>query len=140
MSPTRRRIELVQRRQLGMLRQLGLRARSAPVALLGERLVEARAIDRDAVLGRELDRQVDRKAVRVVELERDAPGSNGASGGRSSRRPADDARLVRGQRDQRLLEQLGPGLERPRELGLLARDHAAGSRRAAHEVRVGARP
>ncbi len=62
---------VVQRGELGVLRQLGLRPGPAAVALLGERQLEAGPVDADAVLGGELDGQVDRKAVGVVEPEGD---------------------------------------------------------------------
>ena len=65
---------LVESAELGMLRELGLLARATPLALLGQGRIEALAIDRDAVLGRELDGEVDRKAEGVVEPEGDVAG------------------------------------------------------------------
>ena len=74
--------------------ELGLLAGPAPVALLGERCLEPGAVDRDAVLGGELDGQVDREAKRVVEAEREVAGSTArprqvlrAAADRRARRP-----------------------------------------------------
>ena len=64
----------IERDLLRMFRELRLCPRAAPVALLRQRSVEAVPIDGDAVFGRELDRQVDREPVRVVQLECDVPG------------------------------------------------------------------
>ncbi len=80
---------LVDRRALGVSGQLGLLAAAAALPLLGERLVEPEAVDPDAVLGGQLDRQVDRKAVGVVQPERD-PAVEGRR--RPSGRPPGDAR------------------------------------------------
>ena len=49
---------------------------AAPLALLGERDLEPGAVDAHAVLGGELDGQVDREAVGVVEAERDVAGED----------------------------------------------------------------
>jgi hypothetical protein len=54
-----------------MPREVRLLAGAAADALLGERFLEPRAVDAHAVLRGQLDRQVDREAVRVVEPERD---------------------------------------------------------------------
>ena len=66
--------------------------RAAAVALLGERVLEAGEVDAHAVLGRQLDGQVDREAVRVVEPERDvaraAPGASAGGGPPGGRRRA----------------------------------------------------
>ena len=51
------------------------------VPLLGEGVLEPGEIDAHAVLGGELDGQVDRKAERVVEPERDVAGQHGRVGG-----------------------------------------------------------
>ena len=60
-----------------MARQLGLAPATAPLALLGQGLVEPGPVDPDAVLGRQLDRQVDREAIRVVQPERDVARQHG---------------------------------------------------------------
>ena len=80
---------------------------AAALALLGERGVEPGAIDAHAVLGRELDRQVDREAVRVVELERDVAREDRRIGGQVLGL-ARDLAVGRGQRDERLLEEVVP--------------------------------
>ena len=103
---------------------------AAALALLGERGVEARAIDADAVLGGQLDGQVDREAVRVVEPEGDVAGQPRRVGRQVLLAPADDP-LRAGQRDERLLELDRAGVEGPRELGLLAGDGRRGSARGA---------
>ena len=71
----------VERRLLGVARQLGLRPGAAPLALLGEGALEPIAIDGDAVLGGDLDGQVDREPVRVVEPERDVARETRRVGG-----------------------------------------------------------
>ena len=111
----------VQRGLLGLARELGLRARPAPLALLGEGALEAVAVDANAVLRRELDRQVDREAVRVVEAEGDLAGQHGRVGREVLGTAPDDA-LRAGQPGERLLEDLRARVERARELGLLAGD------------------
>src|SRR5688572_10827449 len=83
-------------------------------ARLRSRGLEPGAIDRNAVLGPELDRQVDREAVGVVEPERDLAGQDRRFVGQVLG-PTTDLPLGGGQRDQRLLEQRRPGLQRPPE-------------------------
>ena len=58
-----------ERRQLGLAGEVLARARAAALALPLEGGLEAVPVDADAVLGRELDGQVDGEAVRVVEPE-----------------------------------------------------------------------
>ena len=106
-----------------MLRELGLAAAAAPVALGRERLLETESVDAHAVLGRELDRQVDREAERVVQPERDLAGQDRRVVRQVLLAAADHALLAR-QRDERLLELVRAGIERARELRLLARDRA----------------
>ena len=124
-------------RSLGLLR----RARAfvpdaAALALLGERQLEAGAVDADAVLGGELDGQVDREAVRVVQPEGDVAGQTGASAGRSSgRRPTTRSASVSA--GERRLELDRAGIERPRELRLLAGDDGEDLVAPLDEVRVG---
>ena len=128
----------VQRGELGVLRELGLRAGPRPFALLGQGGVEPGAVDPDAVLGGELDGQVDREAVRVVQLEGDIARQDRCIRGQRVRLPADDgARAAVGLhlRDLRL-EQAGPRIERPRELRLLAADDAEDLVPPRHEERV----
>ena len=128
----------VQRGQLGVLRELGLRAGPRALALFGQGDVEPVAIDPDAVLGGELDGQVDREAVRVVELERDVAGQDRRIGGQRVRLSTDDgvrAAVGLDLRDLRL-EQPGPRIERPRELRLLAADDAEDLVPPRHEERV----
>ena len=127
---------LVQRRRLGVPGELGLLARARSLALLAEGHVEARPVDPDAVLGRELDRQVDREAVGVVEAERDVAGEDG----RVSRQvlgPEADHQLGRRQRDERLLELDRARIEGPGELGLLADDRAEDLGAPLGQVRIG---
>ena len=99
--------------------ELGLPAAAAALALLGERLVESQPVDGDAVFGRQLDRQVDGKAVRVVESEGDVAGQPGCIRGQLLGTAADDP-FGPSQRDEGLLQLDGPGIERPPELRLLA--------------------
>ena len=108
---------------------------AAPLALLRERVLEPGEVRPDAVLGRELDRQVDREAVRVVEPERDRARQHRRVGRQRLRLAADDA-LLGGQRDQRLLELAHAGLEGAVELALLALDDAEDLVAALGEVRV----
>ena len=103
-----------------MAGELRLAAAAAALALLGERGLEARAVDAHAVLGGQLDRQVDREAVRVVQAEGDIAGQHRRVGRQILGAPADDP-LGAGQRDERLLELDRAGIERSRELALLAR-------------------
>ncbi len=67
----------VQRAEFGLFRKLGLGPAPAPVALLGKGQIEPIAIDGDAVLGGQLDGQVDREPVGVVQLEGDVAGQLG---------------------------------------------------------------
>ena len=53
-------------RRLG---QAGLRVAAAALALLGQRVLEPGQVRAHAVLGRQLHREVDREAVRIVEAE-----------------------------------------------------------------------
>ena len=96
--------------------ELGLLARPAALALLGEGGLEPGPVDGDAVLGGELDGQVDREAERVVEPERDVAGEHSARPAagppRAARRPARSS--VSG--IERRLEQPRAGVERPGEL------------------------
>ena len=78
---------LVERAELGLLRELGLLSGAAPLALLGERPVEALAIEPHAVFRGQLDGQVDREAIRVVEPERDVARQDRRVG-RAGRRPS----------------------------------------------------
>ena len=61
---------LILRGQLRVPCEIGLGAGSRPISLLGEGRVEAGPVHADAVLGGELDRQVDREPECVVEFER----------------------------------------------------------------------
>ena len=63
--------------RVGVLALLGPRVRLRPVALLGHQPAEALLVDREALLGRHLQGQVDREAVGVVERERLAAGQLG---------------------------------------------------------------
>ena len=116
----------VERGQLGVLRELRLGPRAAAVALLGKSALEPVAIDRDAVLGGELDGQVDREAIRVVKLEGDLAVESWHVRRQVLGRAADDARRGRVLDDPADLglEQPRPGVERPGELRLLAGDDA----------------
>ena len=117
--------------------QLRLRPGPAALALLGEGPLEAGPVDADAVLGGELDGQVDRKAVGVVEPEGDVARARAAhrrAGPRAGgRRPA-RASVRSG---ERRLELAGAGVERPRELRLLAGDDGQDLVAPLDEVRVG---
>ncbi len=73
------------------LESCGLGARAAALALLGEGGLEARAVDRDPVLGGQLHGQVDREAVGVVELERDRAVERRGIGRQVLGATADDA-------------------------------------------------
>ena len=126
----------VARRGEVRLGESGLRMRAAALPLLGEGVLEAGQVRPDAVLRRELDGQVDREAVRVVEPERHLAREDGRVGRKGLRLAADDARLRR-QRDERLLEQADPGLEGAVELALLALDDAQDLGATLREVRVG---
>ena len=130
---------LVERQQLGVAGQLGLAAAAAPLALLGEGGLEARPVDAHAVLGRQLDRQVDREAVRVVELEGDVAGEDRGVGRDVLGPPADDPLGVR-ERDERLLEVDRSRVERPGELGLLAGDRGQDPLALLAQVRVRVAP
>ena len=137
MSPARAWIAPYSAASSGVLRELRLRARAAPFALFGEGALEPVAVDGDAVLGRELDGQVDREAVRVVELERDLAGEARRVGRQSVGLATDDrSALARGDLGDLGLEQLRPGVERPRELRLLAGDDAEDLVASRDEVRV----
>ena len=129
----------VERHQLGVLRELGLRAGSAAVALFGESSLEAVALDLDAVLGGELDGQVDREPVRVMELERHRTGKSRRAGGQILRPPADHPWLcvARHEPGDLCFEQLRAGVECPGELRLLAGDDAQDLVAPRNEVRVG---
>ncbi len=116
----------------------GLRVRPAALALLLEGVLEARQVRANAVLGGQLDGEVDREPVRVVEPEGDLAREHGRVGREVIRLAADDARLRR-ERDERLLEQADPGLEGPVELALLALDDAQDLRATLREVRIGDR-
>ena len=81
------------------------------------------AVDAHAVLGRQLDGQVDGEAVRVVEAEgRLAVEARGVLGHVLG--PAAHDAVGARQRDERLLELDGARVERPGEGGLLAHDGA----------------
>ena len=82
---------LVERAQLGVLRELGLLPGAAPLALLGERAIEALAIEPNPALRGQLHGQVDREAIRVVEPERDVARA-GPARRRAGRRPSGRSR------------------------------------------------
>ena len=67
---------LVERRELRVARQLRLPAGPAARPLLRERDVVAGTVHGDPVLRRELDREVHRESVRVVEAEGDGAGEH----------------------------------------------------------------
>ena len=94
------------------------------------------AIDPDAVLGRELDGQVDRETERVVQAERDVAGQDRDVLGQRLRAPSDDPLLVR-DLGEGLVEEARAGVEGPPELGLLALDGRHDLRAALLEVGVG---
>jgi len=99
-------------------------------------------VRRHAVLGGELDGQVDWESVGVVEFERDLAQELRGVRWELLGRPADDSpfAIAIGPADQAGdlgFEELRPGIERPRELGLLARDHAQDLIAPRHQVRVG---
>ncbi len=116
--------------------QLGLAAAPASFALLGQGQLEAGSIDRHPVFGRQLDGQVDRKAIRVVEPEGRLAGEERGIGGQLLGPPADDP-LRPGQRDQGLLEVDRPGIEGPGELGLLTGDRPEDRLAPLDQVRIG---
>src|SRR5262249_44467487 len=88
---------LVELGELGVLRERALRALPGGPGLALEGRIEAGPIHGHAVLGRELDCQVDREAERVVELERHlARESRGV--GRERLCPDPDLAITRGQR------------------------------------------
>ncbi len=89
----------------GLLRQ---RVGTGPLALLRHEPAERPEVDVEALLGRHLDREVDREAVGVVQLERVLAGDP---------RPTAGADLRGGR-----IEQRDPGLERAAEGVLLAVD------------------
>ncbi len=70
-----------------------------------------------------------------MEPEGDVAGQHGGVGGQRLGLAPDDS-LGRGERDQRLLEQARPRLERPVELPLLAHDHAQDLVAPLREMRV----
>ncbi len=109
---------------------------AAALALLREGVLEAGQVRPHAVLGRQLDGEVDREAVRVVEPERHLAREDGRVGREVVRLAADDAGLRR-QRDERLLEEADPGLEGAVELALLALDDAQDLGAPLGEVRIG---
>ena len=111
----------VQGSQLGMLRQLGLPAGARAVALFGQGALEPGSVDADAVLGGELDGEVDREAVGVVEPEREVAIELRGVARQVLGAPPDDP-LGRRERGEGLVEVDRPRVERPRELRLLARD------------------
>ena len=85
----------VQRSQLGVPGQIGLLARTASLALLREGVLRTRRRSTaNAVLRGELDGQVDREAVGVVEPEGDVAVEDGGIG-RQVLRPAPDDALGR---------------------------------------------
>ncbi len=122
--------------QLRGPRQLRFRPAAAPLALLGERVLEPGEVRPHAVLRSELDRQVDREPERVVQLERDRSREHRRIR-RQRVRLAPDHALRRGERDQRLLQLAHAGLEGSTELALLACDRAQDLGTAFLEVGVG---
>ena len=88
-----------------------------------EGVVEALAVDADAVLGGQLDGEVDGEAVGVVEAEGDLAVEARGIRGHVLGPTAHDAVLA-GERDERLLELDGACVQRTREGGLLADDGA----------------
>jgi len=107
-----------------------------PITLLRERGVEPRSIDPDAVLGGQLDRQVDRKAEGIVELEGDLAGNAWDIGSQIFRTEPDDT-LAAGQASERFLEDVRAGFERPAELRLLPGDRGQDLRPPLVQIWVG---
>src|SRR2546423_444425 len=70
--------------------ELGLLADSAARALFLERGVEARPVDGETMLRGELGRQVDRKAERIVQPERQIAGQDQSAGGQLFGPSSDD--------------------------------------------------
>ena len=131
---------VVQRGQLGLARQVGLACRRG--CARAARRAPARSpspVDADAVLGRQLDGQVDREAVRVVQPEGDVAAAGPVNRPAGPQLTPTDHPLGTGQRDQRLLEVDDARVERARELALLGGDRRRGSAsRRSSQVRVGA--
>ncbi|OIQ77467.1 hypothetical protein GALL_408430 [mine drainage metagenome] len=112
-----------------MPRTLGERVRAGPGPLLLHERTERRLVDVDALLGRHLQREVDREAVRVVQRERLVPGDDGSA----ARRRGTLRQANRGVEDRR------PGDQRaPERLFLGVRD-ARDPLEIGLEVRVGRR-
>ena len=122
MSPARRLDRAEQRRQLGVLRELGLLARADRSRCSARARFEPLAVDADTVFRGQLDGQIERKSVRVVEAEGEVAGQPGRVGGKLFGTARDDPLGVGQQLGERRLKLTGPGIERPRELGLLAGD------------------
>jgi hypothetical protein len=101
--------------------QLGFAPTATALALLLERDLEPGPVDGHPVLGRQLDGQVDREAVSVVQPERDIAGQDRCVG-RQVLGAHTNLPLGRGERDQRLLEVDRASVEGARELALLGRD------------------
>ena len=116
----------VERRLLGVARQLGLRPGAAPLALLGERAARTHR-DRRRRRTRRRARRSGRSGSRTCRgagtrcRRGDAARPAGSSSGR---RPTARRAEVDAERRDLRFEQLRPGVERPRELGLLASDDA----------------
>ena len=100
-----------------MTGELRLAATAAALALLSQRGLEPGAIDAHAVFGGQLDRQVDREAVGVVQAKGDVAGQDRRVGWQVICAPADRP-LGTGQRHQRILEVDCAGVECARELAL----------------------
>ena len=129
----------VQRGQLRVPGKVGLLARTAALTLLGEGVLEPREIDGEPVFRGELDGQVDREPVGIVEPEGDVAVEDGRIA-RQVLRPAPDDALGRRAAERLadgLVEQLRAGVQGAGELGFLALDRGQDHVALLGQVRIG---
>ncbi len=107
--------------RLGVAGELRLATAPRALALSGEGDLEPVSIDRDAVLGGQLDRQVDGEAERVVEPEGEIAIESWCIGRQRLGRPPDRSFGVR-QLAQRAFQLRRAGIERAGELSLFSTD------------------
>src|SRR6476659_6781301 len=104
-----------------MLGELRLLAAPRALALFGESRFEPLTIDAHPVFRGELDGEVERKAICVVEAEGEVACEARRVDGKLFGTARDDPLGV-SQLPERRFQLTGPGIERPRELALLAGD------------------
>jgi hypothetical protein len=119
----------------GDLSKRGLHATAATLALLSEGALKASTVNGDTALSGELNGEINRKPVRIVQLEGNLATERWASGWKIIGATANDA-LPCAEFGERITEQARTGIERSCELRLFPLDPFEDRRLSITQVRI----